>query len=54
MSMTEAVEESLKADPRFRHLTVITDIDALIKFMIAGYPESDFPEMDQFIERIWK
>lgn len=54
MSMTEVVEESLKADARFRHLTVMTDIDALIKFMIAEYPESEFPEMGQFFERIWK
>ena len=54
MSMTEVVEESLKADPRFRHLTVMPNIDAKIKAMIAEYPESDFPEMDQFIERIWK
>lgn len=54
MSMTEVVEESLKADAMFRHLTVMLDVDAKIKSMIAEYPESDFPEMDQFIERIWK
>ncbi len=54
MSMTEVVEESLKADTRFRHLTVMTDVNEKIKSMIAEYPESEFPEMDQFIERIWK
>lgn len=54
MPMTEVVEESLKADPRFRHLTVMPNIDAKIKSMISEYPESDFPEMDQFIERTWK
>lgn len=27
MSMTEVVEESLKADARFRHLTVMPSVD---------------------------
>lgn len=54
MSMTEVVEESLKADARFRHLTVMPDVDAKIKSMLAQYPESDFPMMEQFMERIWK
>ena len=54
MSMTEVVEESLKADARFRHLTVVSDVDAKIKSMLAQYPKSEFPMMDQFMESMWK
>lgn len=40
MSMTEVVEESLKADARFRHLTVKRD------------PKLDFVNIDSIIKKI--
>lgn len=44
------VEHSLQASERFRHLTVMPNIDFKIKSMIAQYPECPFHELDQFIE----
>lgn len=42
MSMTEVVEESLKADPRFRHLTVMPD------------PNIDFVDIDTMVYGLWQ
>ena len=42
MSMTEVVEESLKADPRFRHLTVMRghNFDECMFFLENEFYES--------------
>ncbi len=42
MSMTEVVEESLKADARFRHLTVKRD------------PNLDFVDIDAEVYGLWQ
>lgn len=42
MSMTEVVEESLKADARFRHLTFKRD------------PNLDFVDIDATVYELWQ
>lgn len=51
MSMTEVVEESLKADPRFRHLTVQRDwLSQAVHELITSGDSLDFAEAMALME----
>lgn len=46
MSMTEVVEESLKADPRFRHLTVAPEPEVCRTCSNLGYVDDGWNNIE--------